>query len=100
MSTKNSRTIYFSYVHCIIAYGIIFLGNSPYNNNIFRLQKRPIRIIMNASNRVSCCELLKKLNILPVHPQYILLLFVVKYIEGFISYSEVHSINTSHRSDL
>jgi len=57
---------------------------------------------MNVDNRVSCSELFKKLNILPPHSQYILslLLFVVKNIEDFISNSEVHSINTRHRSDL
>jgi hypothetical protein len=102
MPTKNSKAIYFSCVHSIIAYGIIFLGNSPYSNNIFKLQKRAIRIIMNASSRVLYRELFNKLNILPLHSQYILslLLFVVKYIEEFISYSEVHSINTCNRSDL
>jgi hypothetical protein len=48
-------------------------------NNIFKLQKRAIIIIMNADNR-SRRELFKKLNILPLYSQYILslLLFVVK----------------------
>jgi len=69
ISTKNLRTIYFSYVHSIIAYGIIFWGNLPYSNNIFNLQKRTIRIIRNVDNRVSCLELFKKLNILAVHSQ-------------------------------
>jgi len=57
---------------------------------------------MNVDNRVSCHELFKKLNILPLHSQYILslLLFVVKNIEEFTSNSEVHSINTRHRLDL
>ena len=57
---------------------------------------------MNVENRVSCREVFKKLNILPLHSQYLLslLLFVVKNIEEFISNSEVHSINTRHRSDL
>jgi hypothetical protein len=102
ISTKNLRKIYFSYVHSIIAYGIIFWSNLPYSNNIFKLQKRAIRIIMNTGNRVSCHELFKKLNILPLHSQYILslLLFVVKNVEEFTSSSEVHSINTHHRSDL
>jgi hypothetical protein len=46
--------------------------------------------------------LFKKLNILPLHSQYILslLLFVVQNIEEFTSNSEVHSINTRHKSDL
>jgi uncharacterized protein YbaR (Trm112 family) len=58
--TENLRTIYFSYMHSTIAYGIIFWGNSPYSNNIFKLQKRAIRIIMNVGNRESCRELFKK----------------------------------------
>jgi len=62
ISTKNLRIIYFYYMHSIIAYGIIFWGNSPYNNNVFKLQKRAIRIIMNVDNRVSGRELFKKLN--------------------------------------
>ena len=65
ISPRNVRTIYFSYVHSIIAYGIIFWGNSPHSNNIFKLQKREIRIIMNVDNRVSCRELFRKFNILP-----------------------------------
>ena len=51
ISTKNLRTIYFSYMHSTIAYGIIFWGNSPYSKNIFKLQKTALRIIMNAGNR-------------------------------------------------
>ena len=72
ISTKNLRTVHFSYVQSIMAYGTIFWGNSPFSNNFFKLQKRVIRIIMNADNRVSCRELFKKLNILPLHSQYIL----------------------------
>ena len=64
ISTNNLRTVYFAYVHSIITYGIIFWGNSPYSNNIFKVQKRVIKIIMKVENRVSCRELFKKLNIL------------------------------------
>jgi hypothetical protein len=58
--------------------------------------------MMNAGNRESCHELFKRLNILPVHSQYILslLLFVGKNIEMFKSNSVVHNINTTHNSDL
>ena len=76
ISTRNLRTIFFPYVHSIITYGIIFSGNSSQSNNIFKLQKRTIRIIMTVDNRVSCRELF--LKILPLQSQYILSLFVVK----------------------
>jgi hypothetical protein len=56
----------------------------------------------NARNRESCRALFKKLNILPLHSQYILSisLFVVKNINMFKFNSMVHSINTRHCSDL
>ena len=89
-------------MHSIITYDVIFWGNSPYSNNIFKLQNWGIRIILNAGNRVSCCELFKKLNILPLHSQYILslLVFVVKNIDEFTTNSNVHTINTRYKSDL
>src|SRR5215475_5301649 len=57
---------------------------------------------MKVDNRMSCRELFKNLNILPLHSQYILslLLFVVKNMEIFTINSEVNSINTRYRSDL
>jgi len=57
---------------------------------------------MDAGNRETCRKLFKKLNILPLHSQYILSLslFVVKNINMFKSNSMVHSINTRHYSDL
>ena len=102
ITTTKLRKIYFSYVHSIMTYGIIFWGNSTVSYNIFRLQKRTIRIIMNAGNRLSCRELFKKLNILPIYSQYTLslLLFVVKNINEFTTNSEVRTINIWHRSDL
>jgi hypothetical protein len=86
--------------HHILWYN--FWGNSAHSNYIFKIQKRVLRIMMNAGNRESCRELFKRLNILPIHLQYILslLLFVAKNIEMFKSNSVVHNINTRHSSDL
>jgi hypothetical protein len=76
------RMIYFSSVHTVISYGIIFWGNSSHSNTIFKLLKRLIRIMVNVRNSESCRELFKKLHILPLHSQYTLslLLFVVTYL--------------------
>jgi hypothetical protein len=46
MSTDVMMSIYYSYVHSILAYGIIFWGNSCFRDNIFRIQKRTISIAM------------------------------------------------------
>jgi len=65
------RSTYFSYAHSILSYRIIFWGNSSYSDDIFKIQKRIIRIIMNSSRNASCWQLFKDLNILPIQSQYI-----------------------------
>ena len=72
--------VYFAYVHSIMSYGIIFRGNQPYSQKIFKIQKRVIRINTNSRTRDSCGELFKKLEILPLCSQYIfsLSIFVIK----------------------
>jgi hypothetical protein len=94
--------IYYSYVHSIFSYGLIFWGNSSHSNIIFKLQKRIIRIITYSNNSTSCRDLFKKLNILPLQSQYILSLamFVVGNLKEFSTNSDVHSFNTHHQSHL
>ena len=96
------RTIYFSYFHSNLSYGIIFCGNSAYSSNIFKIQKRVIRIIMSARNRDSCHQLFKNLKMLPLKSQYIstLLLFFAKNRDLCELNSEIHNINTRFSSDL
>jgi hypothetical protein len=40
------KMLYFSYIHSVISYGIIFWSNSPYSIKIFKIQKKIIRIII------------------------------------------------------
>jgi len=77
MSQGTLKAIYFLYFHSILLYGIIFWDNSAYSSDIFKIQKRIIRIIMNPRNRDFCRQLFKNLKILPLKSQYIfsLLLF-------------------------
>ena len=42
MSLETLRMVYFAYIHSIISYGIIFGGNQPYSDKIFKIQKRVI----------------------------------------------------------
>jgi len=102
MSLDVLRSTYFSYVHSIIPYGIIFWGNSSHSEKIFKIQKIIIRIIMNSSKNASCQQLFKDLNILPIQSQYIfsILSFVTKNKDQFLSNSQVHKINTRQTSDL
>jgi hypothetical protein len=102
MSLEVLRTIYFSYVHSVISYGIIFWGNSHFSTNIFKIKKRIIRSITNIGRRDSCRQLFKQLQILPLPSQYIfsLLVFVTKNRELFLTESEIHDINTRYNHNL
>jgi hypothetical protein len=81
VSQDTLQTIRFSYFHCILSHGIIFWGNSAHSTNIFKIQERIIRIIMNATYRKPCRQLFKNLKILHLKSQYIfpLLIFVSNY---------------------
>jgi len=54
MPLETLRMVYFAYIHSIISYRIIFLGNQPYIDKIFKIQKRVIRIITSSRMRDSC----------------------------------------------
>jgi len=102
MSLKALKTIYVSYFHAIMSYGVIFWGNSCISNDIIKIQKRIIRILTNKSKRDSCRPLFKQLQILTFPSQYIysLLVFVVKNGDLFLFNSEVHNLNTRFRDNL
>jgi len=102
MSLEVLRSTYFSYAHSIISYGIISWGNSSYSDDIFKIQKKIIRIIMNSRRNASCWQLFKDLNILPFQSLFIysILLFVTKNKDQFLSNSQVHKINTRQSFNL
>jgi len=93
---------YHSYFHSIIKYGIIIWGNPSYSNNIFKLQKRIIRIIIYVGIRDPCRKYFKLLNILPLSSQYIfsLLLLVVNNKNQFQMNSEIYNMNIRYNSDF
>jgi hypothetical protein len=95
MSTDVMKSIYYSYVHSILAYGIIFWGNSWFSDNIFRIQKRIIRVITNSRKRYSCRELLKN---------YKYWHFSLNIFSHFLSLlskiADIHDINTRFNQNL
>jgi hypothetical protein len=102
MSFNVLRTVYFSYFHTLLSYGIIFWGNSCLSANIFKIQKRIIRIITNKGKRGFCRQLFKTLQILTVPSQYTysLLVFVIKNRGLFLSNLEIHNINTRYNHNF
>ena len=102
MALEALKMICFSYFHSIVTYGIIFWGNSVHSQQVFKIQKRIIRLIANLRVKDSCRCTFKKLGILPLYSQYLysLLLFVAKNREMFQSNSDVHSVGTRYKNDL
>ena len=96
------KSTYFSYAHSIMTYGLIFWGNSTDSDDVFKIQKRIIRVITNSTKNASCRELFKILNILPLQSQYIysILLFLTKHRDRFLPTSHIHAISTRQNNNL
>jgi hypothetical protein len=64
--------------------------------------KMVIRIITNSTNRHSCKDLFKKLDILPFHSKYIfsLLIFVIDNTSLFKTNSELYDINIRNKNNF
>ena len=90
------------FFHSAMSCGIIFWGNSSHSSIIFRIQKKAITIMEGCGDRVSCSNLYKKLQILPLTSQYMLslLMFVVQNKKFFSTNNEYHNIDTRQRNNL
>jgi hypothetical protein len=101
ISQESLRASYFSYFHSMLSYGIIF-GVKSISNNIFRLQKRVIRIITDIRIGDFCREQFKKLQILPRQSQHILplLLFVINSRNMFEHKCEIHTNPLKNKTNL
>jgi len=102
LSLDALKLIYYSYFHSILLYVIIFWGNTPHSNLIFKMQKKAVRIMIGIRNRDSCREHFRRLKILPVQSQYLLslLLFVAENTDYFRLNSKIHSFNTKNKCNL
>jgi len=102
MSVSSLKAIYYAFFHSIMSYGIIFWGKLSRSSIIFRIQKKAIRIVEGCGNRVSCRNLFKKLEILPLTSQYVLslLMFVVQNKNLFLTNNENHNLDTRQRNNL
>jgi len=102
MSASTLRMIHHAFFHLAMSYGIIFWGNSSHSSTIFSMQTKAIRIIEECENGVSCRNLVKKLQILPLTSQYMLslLMFVVQNKNLFSTNTENHNIDTRQTNNL
>jgi hypothetical protein len=102
MSIETLKIVCSSYFHSLMTYGIIFWGNSFFSMQIFRIQKRIIRVMSGLRSRDSCREAFKDWGILPLQSQYIFsfLIFVVNNMGFYHSASQIHGFNTRRNFDL
>ena len=103
MSVSSLKVIYYVLFQSVMNYAIIFWGNSSHSHIIFRIQKkRAIRIMEGCGNRVSCRNLFKKLQILPLTSQYMLslLMFVVQNENLFLTNNKNHNLDIRQRNNL
>jgi hypothetical protein len=101
-STDTLKSIYFTYFHSVMKYGIVFGVNSPSSTIIFTLQKRTVRIIAGVKSRTSCRNLFMRSEVLPRPCEYIftLMKFVVNNKDYLQTNSVIHSVNTRNMDHL
>ena len=78
------------------------LGNSTHVHQVFKLQKRVVRVLSGVGSRSSCRSLFRKLNILPIACQYILslMLLIVDNQKDFLTNAYVHGTDTRNKNHL
>jgi hypothetical protein len=81
---------------------ILFWGGSVISGDIFKVQKRVIRIITIKCRCESCRPLFKQLKILTLFSQYVVsvLVFMTRNMNLFTFNREIRSINTRSSFDL
>ena len=88
--------LYFSDIHSVISYGVLFWVNSSDSTKILTIQNKIIRIIANLRNCDSCGNIFKIMNIPPFYSQYIFscLVCITNNKHLCINNQEIHNINT------
>lgn len=88
LESSTLRTLYFSFIHPYLTYGIELWGKSVnvYLLSILKLQKKAVRIIKSVSRYSESAQLFHDLKILTVYKIYQLqiLIFLYKYTNGMV----------------
>ena len=102
VSINTLKMIYYSYLHPVMTYGLLFWRYSSDSIKIFRSQKKIIRIMMGCRNSDSCRKSFFNLEILPLPSQYILslFLFMIRNRSQFLVSSAIYHINTRQLSNF
>lgn len=96
VSLAMLKTVYFSSFHSHMAYGILAWGHASCRHNIFRLQRRAVRVVAGLSYREDCRQAFRDLGVLTCPSVFVLecLLYAHRIQGSFIAQSEIHSHST------
>ena len=84
--------VYFSYVHSNLLYGIVLWGHSPHISKLFRLQKRAMKYLANASHEPTDPGVYFKDSTKPLFKKFDILTLPCLYIFTIVMYV----INNKH----
>ncbi|PSN45852.1 hypothetical protein C0J52_16845 [Blattella germanica] len=96
------KMVYLGYFQSIMSYGIIIWGHCNEWKTIFKLQKKMVRVMVNAPYRESCKPIFKKLNILTFPSLYLyeLICHLHCNIENCNTIQEPHCYETRYKQML
>jgi len=101
-SLELSKTVFLTYRHPVMSYGIIYWENLAKNIKVFLLQKRRIIIMACTQRSESRIDLFKRFFILMLASNFIFVLmtFIVHMYEIFQPSSEGYKVSTRHGNNL
>lgn len=96
------RSFYFAHVQSRLNYGILCWGNSPRSIDLFKLQKRIVRVIAMAPYNSPCKGYFRSQNILTLPSLYIYacILHVRSNMEEYQKCSDINFYNTRQVNDI
>jgi len=100
LDVESLKMVYYAYVYSTMSYGIMFWGNSFESEDVFRAQKRIVRVMVGADTLTPCRPIFSKLNVLPFPCIYILkmLLYVKTNLSKFTVFNINHNYSTRHQN--
>lgn len=95
-------TVYHGLFHSHVTYGLLIWGHTARCDDILLLQKRAVRVIVSAGHVEHCKPIFKRLRLLTVYSQYVLLClcYVKRNINLLPVREESHSHNLRNRNQL
>ena len=96
------RNMCLAYFHVHLRCGLTFCGGDNESKRICKLQIKVVRIINSTGQNVSCRNLFRDLNILPVPCLHIseVICYIKLNVEKMKLNEEIHDLCTCHKSDL